>query len=270
MLKYLELAVCGTNLKPTYPFIGSTIRGTFGHALRHASCPFVSQECGTCDISGSCIYDEFFENISDTPNFRLDIELSQTSFDFKILLFEHATNYLPYVVIVVKNMQDIGLGASRDKFKLSHFALNGKMVETKFLLNSEPETLNFTPNFTAGDYEIRLQTPLRIKQKNALVKSEIDFRLFIRQIAMRFGGISGTQMDKFEVKFERFEQELSFYDLERYSNRQHTKMQFGGVIGKMRVYGLDERSAGLLQLATITGVGKSTVFGLGKIDVTQI
>ncbi|WXG59599.1 CRISPR system precrRNA processing endoribonuclease RAMP protein Cas6 [Campylobacter concisus] len=63
---------------------------------------------------------------------------------------------------------------------------------------------------------------------------------------------------------------LSFYDLERYSNRQHTKMQFGGVIGKMRVYGLDERSAGLLQLATITGVGKSTVFGLGKIDVTQI
>ena len=87
---------------------------------------------------------------------------------------------------------------------------------------------------------------------------------------MRFDGISGTQMDKFEVKFERFEQELSFYDLERYSNRQHTKMQFGGVIGKMRVYGLDERSAGLLQLATITGVGKSTVFGLGKIDVTQI
>ncbi|WP_223229423.1 hypothetical protein [Campylobacter concisus] len=47
MLKYLELAVCGTNLKPTYPFIGSTIRGTFGYALRYASCPFVSQECGT-------------------------------------------------------------------------------------------------------------------------------------------------------------------------------------------------------------------------------
>ena len=36
MLKYLELAVCGTNLKPNYPFIGSTIRGTFGHALRYA------------------------------------------------------------------------------------------------------------------------------------------------------------------------------------------------------------------------------------------
>jgi len=48
MLKYLELAVCGTNLKPAaYPFIGSTIRGTFGHALKHASCPFVSQECDT-------------------------------------------------------------------------------------------------------------------------------------------------------------------------------------------------------------------------------
>jgi conserved hypothetical protein len=270
MLKYLELAVCGTNLKSTHPFIGSTIRGTFGHALRYASCPYMSQECDTCDISGSCVYDEFFENISNTPNFRLDIELDQMNFDFKFLLFEHATSYLPHVVIAVKNMQEIGLGANRDKFKFSHFTLNGEMTETKFLLNSEPGTLNFTPNSTAGDYEICLQTPLRIKQKNALVKSEIDFRSFIRQIAMKYEGISGTQMEKFEVKFDYFEQELSFYDLERYSNRQHTKMHFGGVVGKMRVYGLDERSAGLLQLATITGVGKSTVFGLGKIAVTQI
>ncbi|EAT97535.1 hypothetical protein [Campylobacter concisus] len=47
MLKYLELAVCGTNLKPTYPFIGSIIRDTFGHALRYASYPYISQECDT-------------------------------------------------------------------------------------------------------------------------------------------------------------------------------------------------------------------------------
>ena len=270
MLKYLELAVCGTNLRPTYPFIGSTIRGTFGHALRYASCPFVSQECGTCDISCSCIYDEFFENISDTPNFRLDIDLNQKSFDFKILLFEHAARYLPHVAIAIANMQEIGLEVSRRKFKFSNFTLNGEIVEPKSLLSNKVEMLNFTPDFAAGDYEISLLTPLRMKQKNVLVRREIDFKSFIRQIAMRFESITREPMDKFEVKFCRFEQDLHFYDINRYSNRQHTKMQFGGVIGRMRVFGLDERSVKLLQLAQITGVGKSTVFGLGKIKAERI
>ena len=109
-----------------------------------------------------------------------------------------------------------------------------------------------------------------MKQKNVLVRREIDLKPFVRQIAMRFENITGRAIDKFEVKFRRFEQDLRFYDINRYSNRQHTKMQFGGLLGQMRVFGLDERSAKLLQLAQITGVGKSTVFGLGKIWVARI
>ena len=270
MLKYLELGVCGTDLKPSHPFIGSAIRGAFGYALKKASCPFVSANCEKCDISGECVYSEFFENVSDTPNFRLDIDLNQKSFDFKILLFEHAVSYLPHVAITIQNMQEIGLGANRNKFKFTHLRLNGEIVEPKFLLSNKVETLNFTPDFTAGDYEISLLTPLRIKQKNTLVRRDIDFKSFIRQIAMRFENITREPMDKFEVKFDRFKQDLRFYDLNRYSNRQHTKMQFGGVLGRMRAFGLDERSAKLLQLAQITGVGKSTVFGLGKIKVDRI
>ena len=270
MLRYLELGIHGIDLRPSHPFIGSAVRGAFGYALRRVSCPYVNANCDECDISSECVYNEFFENISDTPNFRLDINLNQKSFDFKILLFEHATSYLPHVVIAIQNMQEIGLGADRRKFKFMHLTLNGKIIEPKFLLSEKLDTLNFTPNFTAGDYEISLITPLRIKQKNALVRREIDFKSFIRQIAMRFESIMGERMDKFEVKFDRFEQDLRFYDLERYSNRQHTKMQFGGMLGKMRVFGLDERSARLLQLSQIIGIGKSTVFGLGKIKVERI
>ena len=134
MLKYLELGVCGTDLKPSHPFIGSAIRGAFGYALRKASCPFVSASCEKCDIFGECVYNKFFENVSDTPNFRLDINLNQKSFDFKILLFEHATRYLPHVAIAIANMQEIGLEVSRRKFKFSNFTLNGKIVEPKVLL----------------------------------------------------------------------------------------------------------------------------------------
>ena len=270
MLKYLELGVCGIDLKPSHSFIGSMIRGTFGYALRRVSCPYIGANCEECGISSECVYSEFFENVSDTPNFRLDIDLNQKSFDFKILLFEHAARYLPHVAIAIVNMQEIGLEVSRRKFKFSNFTLNGEIVEPKSLLSNKPEPLNFTPDFAAGDYEISLLTPLRMKQKNVLVRREIDFKSFIRQIAMRFENITGKAIDKFEVKFCRFEQDLHFYDINRYSNRQHTKMQFGGVIGQMRVFGLDERSVKLLQLAQITGVGKSTVFGLGKIRVARI
>ena len=73
-------------------------------------------------------------------------------------------------------MQEIGLSVNRNKFKFTHLSLNGKVVEPKFLLSNTPETLNFTPDFTAGDYEISLQTPLRIKQKNVLVRRDIDFK----------------------------------------------------------------------------------------------
>ena len=165
MLKYLELGICGTDLKPSHPFIGSAIRGAFGYALRKASCPFVSASCEKCDIFGECAYNEFFENVSDTPNFRLDIDLNQKSFDFKILLFEHAACYLPHVAIAITNMQEIGLEVSRRKFKFSNFTLNGEIVEPKSLLSNKAEPLNFTLDFTAGDYEISLLTPLRIKQK---------------------------------------------------------------------------------------------------------
>lgn len=165
MLKYLELGVCGIDLKPSHPFIGSMIRGTFGYALRRVSCPYIGANCEECGISSECVYSEFFENVSDTPNFRLDIDLNQKSFDFKILLFEHAMRYLPHVAIAIQNMQEIGLGANRNKFKFTHLRLNGKIVEPKFLLSNKVETLNFTPDFTAGDYEISLLTPLRIKQK---------------------------------------------------------------------------------------------------------
>ena len=270
MLKYLEVGVHGIDLKPSYPFIGSTIRGTLGYALRRACCPYIGVNCEECGISERCVYNDFFENVSDTPNFRLDINLNQRSFDFKIILFDYATNCLHHIVIAIQNMQEIGLGVNRGKFKFTHLSLNGKLFDPQFLYSKTHETLNFTPDFTTGDYEISLQTPLRIKQKNVLVRRDIDFKSFIRQIAMRFESITGKSMDKFEVKFDRFEHDLRFYDLNRYSNRQHAKMQFGGIIGKMQVFGLDERSAKLLQLACITGVGKSTVFGLGKIKVDRI
>ena len=62
---------------------------------------------------------------------------------------------------------------------------------------------------------------------------------------------------------------IVFTDLTRYSNRQHTKMQLGGIRGYISYEELDEQSYILLKLGEILGVGKQTVFGLGEIKIEK-
>ena len=47
-------------------------------------------------------------------------------------------------------------------------------------------------------------------------------------------------------------------------------MQFGGVMGEMWISDIDEESFNLLKLGEIIGVGKQTVFGLGKISIGAV
>lgn len=270
MIKYLTIGVKGISIKPTHAFTGSTIRGVFGRGLRQATCPYVDASCENCRYFDKCIYAEFFENVSKSPKFILDIDFNSHSFDFQILLFDHATSYLPHVIIAIENMCQIGFGMPRQKFEFKNLTINGEIISFKESINPSEYILTFSPSFPSGNYKITALTPIRIKQKDGYVHSKLDFKSFIRQIAMRFGELTDTNMDKFEVKFDKFEQNFKFYDLERYSNRQRTKMQFGGIMGDMRVYGLDERSARLLELATLINVGKSTTFGLGKMKVERI
>ncbi len=57
---------------------------------------------------------------------------------------------------------------------------------------------------------------------------------------------------------------LAWHDWERYSNRQQTKMVFGGLLGTLDLEG---DLASLLRAAEILHVGKGATFGLGRIAV---
>jgi hypothetical protein len=61
--------------------------------------------------------------------------------------------------------------------------------------------------------------------------------------------------------------EIAFKDLTRYSSRQNTKMQLGGIVGYIKYDVIDEKSYMLLKLGEIIALGKQTVFGLGEIKV---
>ena len=64
------------------------------------------------------------------------------------------------------------------------------------------------------------------------------------------------------------EQELRWYDWERYSNRQEVRMRLGGFIGRVTYRGDLGEFLPYLLLGMYTHVGKGATFGLGgyRID----
>ena len=47
-------------------------------------------------------------------------------------------------------------------------------------------------------------------------------------------------------------------------------MNFGGLVGSLEMRGISKKCMDLLKLGEIIGVGKQTVFGLGKIETEDM
>jgi CRISPR/Cas system endoribonuclease Cas6 (RAMP superfamily) len=65
---------------------------------------------------------------------------------------------------------------------------------------------------------------------------------------------------------------LRWFDWERYSNRQNTRMFMGGMIGSITYEGDLGKYLPLLDFASKVHIGKQTTFGMGKMsfDVYQL
>ncbi len=74
----------------------------------------------------------------------------------------------------------------------------------------------------------------------------------------------------FEPKYKLKSKDIFFNDIKRFSGVQNTSMQLGGVMGEMWISDIDEETFNLLKLGEIIGIGKQTVFGLGKISIGAV
>lgn len=270
MLKYAFLSVEGINLKPKNTFTGSTIRGCFGYALKEVVCPFINSKCDNCSTAYKCLFYKIYENKNKAPNIRF--EVSQDCYDFRLFLFEDISEFIPYFIVAFENMQHIGFGYRKDKFEFKRILLNGKLIyEDRVLLTKEFRSLNYMPKFKENNIKVNLKTPLRIKQNGKIITKNLDITKFLRGIKMHYNLIKNIdEKVDYTPKFKEFTQRLEFINLDRYSNRQKTKHEFGGVVGELKIFDLDDEGIKLLELSTIIGAGKSTAFGLGNIEIDYI
>ena len=271
-MNYVEVSfrVCDEHYSLAF-FMGSAIRGAFGYSLKRVVCVNPSFTCKDCFAEDSCLYHDFFEKTNSYHNYRFDIKLDQKELDFNLFLFEGACDKLPYVISAIhKMLNEIGLGKNRRTFERFKISVNGKTVfdENGFSMPKE-----FIKNFEISQYRqnIKLEfiTPFRTKKDNHLLKTSPSLELILTSIQNRANQLKNKKIKKldFTPTYDEVSSHIYFKELTRLSNRQKTKMQFGGIMGEIEYRNIDKKSYELLKLGEIIGIGKQCVFGLGKIKV---
>jgi len=260
---------------PPY-FIGSMLRGSFGHALKQVICINPSYRCNGCFALEKCLYYDFYEKQNIQHKYRFDIKVNQKEFNFNLYLFAESCSNLSYVLSALEiTLKENGLGKERIKFKNIQVYVNNISIYKRDFIsckrNIEPSVINNNTYFP--NVKIKLLTPLRLKKGNKLKYTDITIEHILRSIYQRYKQIfenKNVYSLSYEPKYITSIKTLEYKPIYRKSDRQNKKIIMDGVLGEMAVIGLDEESYKLLKIGEIIGVGKQTVFGFGKIKLDEI
>lgn len=251
--------------KPLY-FIGSQLRGAFGYALKNV----VNQQ----ELDEN-IYNKFFEQKDVTHKYRFDIRLGLQSYEFSFYLFDDVCDEIYNCISAFHEMfTKVGLGKNNKTYEEFEIFVNKKRVYK----NGNLEFFdNYTKKFKEPKYKkefiLRLETPLRIKKDNKfIVDDSLELESILNSIYQRSLTLQNKDFQKFpfKPKYKIKSKDIYFNDIKRFSNVQNTSMQLGGLMGEIWISDIDEESFRLLKLGELIGVGKQTVFGLGKISIGAV
>jgi len=218
------------------------------------------------------------------------------SFFFDLLIFGKALDLFPYFVLAFRDLTSEGIGKTRGKALLEKVELiqNG-VAETIYLekegllrsnfefqtgksLQPKAENLISRKNF---NLTLKFQTMTRLVYKGHLVDVphfHIFFRNLIRRISALLFLYHGFHV---RIDFASLISEAERVNLirnlavwmewSRYSRRQQEKMYMGGLLGDacFDFEGVNfEIFLPFLAAGEVTHVGKGTVFGLGKYEIS--
>ena len=284
-------------------YLGSTLRGALGWALKKTSCALRRQQCAGCLLRQQCAYAWIFEterytNVEGrTVNTRPHPFVLQpgknrenmeqgAEFSFSLLLLDRAVEMLAHLVYAVRVMGASGIG-SGCRNGLGRFALQKVSVSGRTIYSAEKETLTTAPEpFCIGldnkrdsgpsRLKVHLLTPLRFKQGNRM-NTDLPFHVLIRACLRRIAALEeaygGGEPDlDYRGLVERARQvktlksSIRWQKLYRWSNRQRQNTSLSGLSGSIIYHGDLNEFVPILHYGEQVNIGKQTVFGLGKIE----
>ncbi len=274
MLKWVRLE-CTIEGEYRIPFfVGSMLRGVIGHALKRVMCINPSYRCEGCFALENCLYYSFYEEQNSAHNYRLGIGLKPNSLDFSLYLFEEAIDSVAYIIsTIVKAFEEIGVGKEHVKMRVASICFNQHCIYdgdgTVHLNRVIPNVLEI--DRFCQEMQLQFLMPLRMKQQNKIAGKHIELHALINNIHMRYCKIKGMPSRPlgYRVRGDITKSSMKFVEVQRYSNRQKTAMNLGGLMGNMTIEGLDKQSYLYLKIGEIIGAGKQTVFGLGSYKILK-
>lgn len=156
--------------------------------------------------------------------------------------------------------------------------------ESKTLKSFSPSSLlldynaNFSSESRLGQITLSFLTPTRIHYDGRLAL-DLEFHILIRNLLRRMSLLAyfHCDQDPAEIDFKGLidkakeakvvRRDLRWYDWERYSARQETRMKMGGVVGEITFEGDIGPFMPLIQAGEVLHFGKGTGFGLGKYEI---
>jgi len=249
MLTYIKIKYKLDAPKP-HDFIGSKVRGMLGYALKEEVCVNPSYKCEGCFAAKECVFYEMYEKVNATHKYRLDFNLYDNNYAFSLYLFD------------TLQAEEVSIG------KAMLHALN----EYKNIELQSKEKVFKKSKKGVSLLKLTFETPLRIKKNNTFARDDIELIDILRSAYKRNRDLHGKKHKPLSIdeNYKVVSKHLHYKELTRRSNKQKTTMNMGGLMGEMIITGVDKKVYNLLKLAEVIGVGKATVFGLGKIKIEEI
>lgn len=288
-------------------YAGSMWRGAFGHALKRTVCVTKLPTCPPCLLYRSCVYPYVFETPPgpDAAKMRRyeaaphpfvlepddggDRALAPgDSVSLRLLIIGNASRYLGYFVHALASAAERGLGRGKGRLTLHGVEQevpvgSGDWREIyrpgETFDASAPATVELPPS--PGRTTLEFVTPLRLQRDGRnLTPETLRFADFFVRLMRRMSMLSQFHTDTpFETDFRALKHKaeeigfesgrLRWHEWTRYSSRQQTTMEMGGVVGSAAV---DLRAHPelwpWLWIGQFVHVGKATSMGLGRFQVT--
>lgn len=288
-------------------YLGSTLRGAFGTALKTSMCGNLARDCGQCRIAERCLYAKTFEPkisvgnssargieppspyVVEPPEGPLARIGKGETLVFTLLLFGEANSHLPFFLNAFEVMGRRGIGRRSAGPGGALFALSGVEQgrrenlydpDTGRLIREPVESrleIPPAPSNTPGTLSLALQTPLRLKFQSHL-QDTLPFHVLVRAALRRVSSVLAAHGEGApELEYGRLVAEaeavpilsshLRWLDWERYSNRQKRHMLLGGMVGTISYGNVPGDYLPILEAARLLHIGKQSTFGLGRLTL---
>ncbi|HYN79577.1 MAG TPA: CRISPR system precrRNA processing endoribonuclease RAMP protein Cas6 [Lamprocystis sp. (in: g-proteobacteria)] len=283
-------------------YAGSTWRGLLGHGLRRTACVTRQPTCAGCLLIHQCVYSLIFETppppdadlagFTALPHpFVLDIDPQAPRhyqpgepLPLGITLIGAAISQVPYLIQALREAGQQGLGREHGRFTLESVTREttpgagtwDRVYDAGSGTYRPAPEAPLTPPPAPDRVRLRLLTPLRIKHDARFVVpahftlADLLRHLYnrLQRLALMYGGQPQTfdwpTATALLGGLRLHDPALRWHDWTRYSSRQHTLMQLGGLLGDLTIEGpaLPDLWP-VLWVGQWTHIGKGTAFGLG-------